>query len=142
MLPGCGGTSALARGETLAACWLHESQPISNQRWDWGFHTSRGGINPGDLYFGPRVVGVVEVWKDFSSGNQTLFSPGAAGSQRWPQGQLSICAGSMNPSQSATSLWGWGFHTVRGGIDPGDLRFRRRAVGVVDERKDFLTGGG
>ena len=27
---GCGGTSALARGATLAARWLHEPQPISN----------------------------------------------------------------------------------------------------------------
>ena len=26
-----GGTSTLARGATLAACWLHEPQPISNQ---------------------------------------------------------------------------------------------------------------
>ena len=28
-------------------------------------------------------------------------------------------AGSTNFSQSAISRWGWGFHTVRGGIDPG-----------------------
>ena len=27
---------------------------------------------------------------------------------------------------------GWGIHTVRGGIDPGNLRFRFRFVGVVD----------
>ena len=47
-----------------------------------------------------------------------------------------------SPSQSATLPWGWGFHTVRGGIDPGDFRIRRRVVGVVDEWKDFLTGGG
>ena len=31
ILPGCGGTSALAQGATLAARWLHEPQPISNQ---------------------------------------------------------------------------------------------------------------
>ena len=30
ILPGCGGTSALAQGATLAARWLHEPQPISN----------------------------------------------------------------------------------------------------------------
>ena len=30
-----------------------------------GFHTLRGGIGPGDLSFLPRVVGVVEIWKDF-----------------------------------------------------------------------------
>ena len=32
---------------------------------------------------------------------------------------------------------GWGFHTLRSGIDPGDLRFRLRDVGVVEIWKDF-----
>ena len=72
ILPGCGGTSALARGATLAARWLHEPQPISNHpEWGWGFHTLWGGIDPGDLFFRPRVVGVVEIWREFSSGDKT-----------------------------------------------------------------------
>ena len=65
ILPGCGGTSALARGATLAARWLHEPQPISNQLIGWVFNTARGGIEPGDLRFRPRVDGVVEIWRDF-----------------------------------------------------------------------------
>ena len=28
--------------------------------------------------------------------------------------------------------WGWGFHTVRGGVDPVDHRFRPWLVAVVD----------
>ena len=32
----------------------------------------------------------------------------------------------------ATSQCGWGLHTVRGGIDPGDTRFSPRFVGNVD----------
>ena len=59
-----GTTSTLARGATLALRWLHEPQPISTQ-WGWGFHTLRGAIDPEDLIFRPRVVGVVEIWKDF-----------------------------------------------------------------------------
>ena len=43
----------------------------------------------------------------------------------------------MSPSQSATSQWGWGTHTVKGGIDPGDLRFRHRVVGVAEMGKDL-----
>ena len=43
----------------------------------------------------------------------------------------------MSPSQSATSQWGCGFYTVRGGIDQGDLRFRPWVVGVVEIWKDF-----
>ena len=62
ILPGCGGTSPLAGGVTLAARWLHESQPISNH--------PVGGIDPGDLCFRLRVVGVVEVWREFSSGDK------------------------------------------------------------------------
>ena len=56
ILLGCGGTSALARGATLTARWLHGPQLISNQLVGWGFYTARGGIDPGDLYFCPRVV--------------------------------------------------------------------------------------
>ena len=36
----------------------------------------------------------------------------------------------MNPSQSIITQWGWGFHTLRGGIDPGDRCVRPRIVGV------------
>ena len=65
ILPGRGGTSALARGATLAAFWHHEPQPISNHPTGLGFHTLRGGIDPGDLRLRLQVVGVVEVWKGF-----------------------------------------------------------------------------
>ena len=36
----------------------------------------------------------------------------------------------------ALRIPGWGFHTVRGGIDPGDHRFRPRFAGAADVRKD------
>ena len=54
-----------------------------------------------------------------------LSSPGLAGPRRYLEGQLSPRAGSMSPSQSAITQWGWGFHTVRGDIGPTDLCFRR-----------------
>ena len=41
------------------------------------------------------------------------------------------------PSQSAIGQWGWGFHTVRGGFDPGNNRFRPQIVGVVMVWKDL-----
>ena len=43
---------------------------------------------------------------------------------------------------SATSQWGWGFHTVQGGIDPGNRRFRPRHVGIVGVWKYFGSGDG
>ena len=110
---------------------------LAISQWGWGSQTVRGGIDPGDISFRPQFVGVVEVWKDLSSG---VSSPGAAGPRRWPEGQLSPRAGSMSPSQSATSRWGWGFRIVQSGLDPGDLRFRPRVVGVVHVLKDFFSG--
>ena len=72
----------------------------------------------------------------FFSGDETR-SPGAAGPRRWVEGQPPTRAGSMSPSQSATSQRGCGLHTLRGGIDPGDLYIRPRVVEVVEIRKDF-----
>ena len=71
ILPELGETSVLDRGATLAARWLLEPQPISNHPVGLGFHTARGGIDPGDLSFCPRVVGVVEVWRGLPSGDKT-----------------------------------------------------------------------
>ena len=56
----------------------------------------------------------------------------AAGPRSGPEWQISRRAGSMSLSHSATNPWGWSFHTVRDGIDPGDFRFRSRVVGVVE----------
>ena len=46
------------------------------------------------------------------------------------------------PNQSAIGQWGWGFHTVRGGFDPGDHRFRPQVVGGVDVWRALRPGGG
>ena len=35
-------------------------EEINNQPVDWGFHTLRGGIDPGDIHFRPWVVRVVD----------------------------------------------------------------------------------
>ena len=47
ILPGSGGTSVLERGATLAARWLHESQPISNYPVGFGFPHPAGRYRPG-----------------------------------------------------------------------------------------------
>ena len=40
------------------------------------------------------------------------------------------------PSQSSIGRLDWGFHAVRGGVDPGGHRLRPRIVGVVYIGKD------
>ena len=83
-----------------------------SQQWctrSWGFRVVRGGIFRGNNRFRPRLIGVVDIKKAFVSEDGIVCSPSAGGF--------------TNPSQSATSQWGWGFHTVRGGIDPEYHRF-------------------
>ena len=58
ILSGCGGVSALARGATLAAHWLHEAQSIGNQQVSGvGVCTPRGAVsNPGISAFVPGLL--------------------------------------------------------------------------------------
>ena len=132
----CGGTSSWARGVTLAARWLYETQPITSG-WSWAFPIGRGGIEWGDQFFRAQVVGGVEIWRCLRSRDGTLSSPGAVGPRRCPEGKLSQRAVFMSPSQSTINGWGWGLHTIRGGINPGDHCFRPRIVGVLNEWKDL-----
>ena len=49
ILSGCDGTSALARGPTLAARWLHEPQPISNLSVGLGLPNPAGRYRPEEI---------------------------------------------------------------------------------------------
>ena len=51
ILPRCGGTSALARGITLAARWLTQPQPISNHPVGLGIPHPAGRYRPGGSVF-------------------------------------------------------------------------------------------
>ena len=59
ILSGCGGTSALARGATLAAHWLHSPQPISNHLVRLGFAHPAGRYRPDEIC--DLVPGVLEL---------------------------------------------------------------------------------
>ena len=137
ILSGCGGISALSRGATLAARWLHEPQPIRNQLSGVGLLHRAGRYRPGRSLFSSAGCWSCGDMEGFLIRDKMLSSPGAAGPRRCPERQLSPRAGSMSLIQSATSQLGWGFHTLRGGVDPRDIRLRPRVVGVVEIWKDF-----
>ena len=124
ILPGCGGTSSLARGATLATRSLHEPQPISNHPVGLGFPHPAGRYRPGGSAFSSVASWSCGDMEGILSGDGKLSSPGVARPRCWPEGQLSLREGSMSPSQSAVTQWGWGFHTLRSGIDPGDMCYR------------------
>ena len=123
ILPGCRETSALARGKLSPRASSMGPIQSAITQWGWGFHTLCTGINPEVLRFLPRVVPIIKIPKNVSSGDGKLSSPGASGPRRWPGGHLSLRASPMGPIQSSFTKWGWGFHTLFGGIDPGDLPF-------------------
>ena len=116
---------------SLRADSRNPSQSAIGQ-WDWGLPTLWGGIEPGDFSVRPRVVGIVEVWKGFPPVDGNVSSPAAAEPRRWPDGQPSPRAGLISPNQSPIGRWDWGFKTLPGRIDPGDLRLRPRVVGRVE----------
>ena len=93
----------------LALCTILNQSAIG--QWDWGLHTVRGGFDPGITVFVPRLSELLRYRRISNPGIETYP----------PRGALALCT---IPSQSATVQWGWGFHTVRGGFDPGDHRFR------------------
>ena len=126
ILPGCVGTSALARGAKRSprAGSMSPSQSATSQR-DWGLHTMRGGIDPGDLRFRPRVVGVAKVYGRVSIQGMRTYPCRSA---------LALCT---ITSQSAIGQWNRCFHTVRGDFDPVDHRFPPQVVGFYKGRKDF-----
>ena len=86
-----------------------------------------GGIDPWDHRLGPRFVGIVDMEGFLIRVWDLNFYV-----------QPSPPADSMSPSQAATSQCGWGFHTVRGGIDPGDPRFRPQVVGARPICRSYL----
>ena len=100
------------------ALWSSNQSAISQRHW--GFLTVRGGFAPKKLDFLPRaLVEYLEVWNDLWTGDGTLSYRSGAGSTNEPR------------SQSEIGRWGWVFHTVRGGINPDDIRVCPRFFGVV-----------
>ena len=86
---------------------------FSNKLGGLGFHTVRGVIDPGNRQFHPRFVVVVDLWKNFCSGDDIVSSPAGGGSANARLGF------SKKPV-------GLGIPHVVGGVDPGDHRFRPR----------------
>ena len=114
--------------DALALCTSPSQSAVG--RWGWGFHTIRGGFDPGvSTTCGPvstrgKSVFVPGLSELYMYGR--IYDPGMGTYP--PRDALALCT---SPNQSAVGRWGWGFHTMWGGFDPGDRRFRPRVVGVV-----------
>ena len=89
-----------------------ELEPISDSnQWNWGFYTVGSDIDPERAQFLPPFVKFIYIWNDPWTGDGTLSSPGGAGSIIYePQPINDRPVGDIGD-----------FHTVRGGINPGDI---------------------
>ena len=89
-----------------------ELESISDSsQWNWGFHTVVGGVDPRELGFLPPFVFFLDIWNEPWTGDGTLSSPGGPGSITYePQPIRDRPVGGIGD-----------FHTVRGGINPGDM---------------------
>ena len=133
ILPVCGGTSALDRRAILTARCLHEPRAISNHPVGLGFQHTPGQYRPGECAFSSLIFwGNIYMCANFRPGDVSLSSPCAAGPRPCTEGQHPHRASSMSLGQLAITQCDWGFHTLRGGIDPGDVHFCPQFVWVVD----------
>ena len=89
-----------------------ELEPISDSsQWKWCFHNVGGGVDPRELGFLPPFVKFWYVLNDPWTGDGTLSSPGGAGSMIYePQ-----------PIRDRSVGGTVEIHTVRGGINHGDI---------------------
>ena len=134
IFPGCGGTSALARGATLAALWLPEPQPISNHPVRLGLPHLAGRSRPGGSSF--SSPGCWRSMDGFLNRGWELIIPGCGGTSALTRGATLATRWLHEPQPISNHPVGLGFPHLRGGIHPGNLRFRPR-VGVVEIPKDF-----
>ena len=104
---------------------LHEPEPVSNQPVGLGLQPRTGRYRPGGPPFSSPGVGVVDTWKNFCSGDGTVYSPGATGV--------------TSPSQTAISQLGWRFYAVRGSIKPRGPPFSSPACWSCRCMQGFLT---
>ena len=76
ILPGCGGSSALARGATLATYWFHEPQAISNHPVGLGFLHLEGRYRTGRYLFSSPGCWSCKGMAGFLIRERKFFLPG------------------------------------------------------------------
>ena len=110
----------------------------------WGFHTSRSGIAPGVVRFGPRVVKRCTCIEIFLIKGWDLIITRCDGSSS-SSGEATLaacCVNAPSPSLYSNQPVDLGFEHLFGGIYPGDARFHARVVEVADIWKGSWSGDG
>ena len=112
---GCGGTLTLAKRTSLLSRRLYETATIE---WGWVFHTMRGGIDPGVVRVRPHDVGFFGLVNDFSSGDETILSPGCDRSSKLARGATLVARCLHEPQPIGNQLVAWRFPRRSGPYRP------------------------
>jgi len=96
------------------APWAPANQQSPTSHPGSGLQIVGGGIDPGNFRVRPRGVGIVEIWKEFLSGDGQLSSPGTAGLGVGPRGNCRRALVPWAPTSKTITRWSWGFHNARG----------------------------
>ena len=109
ILPGCSGTSALARGAALAARWFHEPQAISNHPVEFGFPHPGGRYRPGGAEFtSPGCWSCIDMDGILTRGWELIF-PGCGGTSTLAQGATLAACWLHEPQPISSQPVGFGF---------------------------------
>ena len=85
ILSGCGGTSTLPEEQRSPRAGYRIASRSAISQSGLSLRTLRGGVDPGGHHIRPQRVRAGHVWKDFSSGDGNLSSPGCTDSMYDPQ---------------------------------------------------------
>ena len=119
ILPGCGGTSTLARGTTHAARWLYKTQSISNQWVGMGFPYLAGRYRPGgSLLSSPVLLSCIYMEGFFTTQGWDIILPGCGGTSTLARGGNLASRWLYKPQPISNQRMGVGLSYRAGGIDP------------------------
>ena len=119
ILPGCGGTSTLARGATLAACWIHEPQPISSQPVGLGFPHPAERHRPGGSEFSSPSCWSCRDMDGFLTRGWDLIIPRCGGTSVLSRGATLAPRWLHEPQPISNHPVGLGFPQPAGRYRPG-----------------------
>ena len=110
ILPGCGGTSTLTRGTTLAARWLHKPQPISDHPVGLEFPHPAGRYRPGGSAFSSPACWSCRFMEGFIMRGWEIIPPGV----RWLYVRSPVIQRSASGTANHRSAGGTGVFTPCG----------------------------
>ena len=140
ILPGCGGTAALARGASLATRWLHEPQPISNHPVGLGFPHPAGRYRPvGSVFSSPGWS--CRDMERFMTRGWRIFLPGCGGTSELARGATLAARWLHEPQPINNYPVGLGFPHPAGRYRPGESAFMSPGCWSCRDMEGILAWG-